>query len=188
MGRDIGRIREWWLWNRLPRDGASLGSLGRVGSKPTAASASAFTAVRNLEGFLQGKEESDVKGLVDRMGVMRGRGESGFVSGGEDEVGLAMARPKVDFEEAEGPAREGDPAHWIHVTNAGALCRGVIHGGAKFCLAPSGGCSFQSHQKKAAVQDNSVYLTAGTPGCGKVTGFTGWCAREEVFGNRWGEL
>jgi hypothetical protein len=31
-------------------------------------------------------------------------------------------------------------------------------------------------------------LTAGTLGCGKTTGFTGWCAREAVFGNWWGEL
>jgi hypothetical protein len=45
---------------------------------------------------------------------------------------------------AEGPAREGGPASWIHVANAGALCCGVIHGGAK----PAGGCTFQSQHKR----------------------------------------
>jgi hypothetical protein len=87
-----------------------------------------------------------------------------------------------------GPAREGDPASWIHVANAGALCCGVIHGGAKFSIAAAGGCTFQSHQKKSDVKDNLAYLTAGTLGRGKAVGFIGWFAREAVFGNRWGEL
>jgi hypothetical protein len=47
--------------------------------KPQASKASGFTAVRNLEGYLQGKDESEVEGLVDRMGI---GGESGFVDGG----------------------------------------------------------------------------------------------------------
>jgi hypothetical protein len=42
--------------------------------------------------------------------------------------------------------------------------------------------------KKADVKDDSVYLTAGTPGRGKATGYTGWCAREAVFENWWGDL
>jgi hypothetical protein len=42
--------------------------------------------------------------------------------------------------------------------------------------------------KKADVKDDSVYLTAGTPGRGKATGYTGWCAREAAFGNRLGDL
>jgi hypothetical protein len=84
-----------------------------------------------------------VEGLVDRMGVMGIGGESGFVDGGEHEAGLAEGRPKVEFQVAEGPARDGDPASWIHVANAGALYCGAIHGGAKFCIAPAGGCTFQ---------------------------------------------
>jgi hypothetical protein len=68
--------------------------------------------------------------------------------------------PKVEFEVVEGPAHEGGSASRIHVANAGVLCWGVIHGGAKFCSAPAGGCTFQIHQKKADVKDNSVYLTA----------------------------
>jgi hypothetical protein len=99
-----------------------------------------------------------------------------------------VGRPKVEFEVTEGPSREGDPVSWIHVTNDGAMCCGVIHGGSKLCIAPAGGCTFQSHQKKSDVKDNLVYLTAGTLGRGKATGFTGWCAWEVVFGNRWGEL
>jgi hypothetical protein len=31
-------------------------------------------------------------------------------------------------------------------------------------------------------------LTTGTLGHGKATGFTGWFAREAMFGNRWGDL
>jgi hypothetical protein len=89
---------------------------------------------------------------------------------------------------AEGPSRGGDPVSWIDVANDWTLCCGVIHGGAKFCIAPACGCTFQSHQKKADFKDNSVYLTAGTLGRSKATGFTGWCAREAVFGNQWGEL
>jgi hypothetical protein len=68
------------------------------------------------------------------------------------------------------------------------LCCGVIHGGAKLCIALAGGCTFQSHHKNADVKDESVYLTAGTPECDKATGYIGWCAREAVFGNRWGKL
>jgi hypothetical protein len=68
------------------------------------------------------------------------------------------------------------------------LCCCAIHVGAKICSAPAGGFTFQSHQKKSNVKDDSVYLTAGTPGRGKATGYTGWCAREAVFGNWWGEL
>jgi hypothetical protein len=64
----------------------------------------------------------------------------------------------------------------------------VIHGGVKFCIAPDGGCTFKSHQKKADVEYTSVYLTVGTLRHGKATGFTGWFAREAVFGNRWGKL
>jgi hypothetical protein len=40
--------------------------------------------------------------------------------------------------------------------------------------------------EKADVKDDSVYLTTGTRGRGKATGYTGWCAREAVFVNRWG--
>jgi hypothetical protein len=103
------------------------------------------------------------------MGIMGVGGESDFVGGGGDEVGVAVGRPKVEFEVAEGPARKGDPASWIRVANARALCRGVIHGGAKFFLAPAGGCTFQSHQKKADVKDILVVgrrlsLPAGSPG------------------------
>jgi hypothetical protein len=165
----------------------SLGSF--IGTRPQATKASCFTTVRKLEGYLQVKDEGEVEGLVDRMGVMGIGGESGFVGGGGGgEVGVAVGRPKVEFGVAEGPAREGDPASWIHLANSGALCCGVIHGGAKFCIAPAGGCTFQSHQKKADVKDNSVYLTAGTLGRGKAAGFTGWFTWEAVFGNWWGEL
>jgi hypothetical protein len=34
---------------------------------------------------------------------------------------VAVTCPNVEFEVAEGPAREGGPASWIHVANAGAL-------------------------------------------------------------------
>jgi hypothetical protein len=50
--------------------------------KPQASKASGFTAVRYLEGYLQVKDESEVEGLVDRMGVMGIVGESGFTDGG----------------------------------------------------------------------------------------------------------
>jgi hypothetical protein len=43
--------------------------------KPQASKDSGFTAVRNLEGYLQGKDESEVEFLVDRMGVMGIGGE-----------------------------------------------------------------------------------------------------------------
>jgi hypothetical protein len=122
------------------------------------------------------------------MGVMGIGGESGFGDGVEHKERASGGRPKVELEFAEGTAHKGDPAIWIHISNAVALCCGVIHGGAKFCIAPAGGCMFQSHHKKPDVKDSLVYLTAGTLGCGKATGFTGWCAREAVFGNRWGEL
>jgi hypothetical protein len=46
----------------------------------------------------------------------------------------------------------------------------------------------KGHQKKADVKDNSVFLTSGTLGRSKATGFTSWCAREAVFVNWWGEL
>jgi hypothetical protein len=58
-----------------------------------------------LQGYLQGKDEGKVEGLVDMMGVM----------------GIDVGRPTVEFEVAEGPAHEGGPASWIHVANAGAL-------------------------------------------------------------------
>jgi hypothetical protein len=36
---------------------------------------------------------------------------------------------------------------------------------------------------------NEVYLAVGDPrGHVKADGYTGWCAREDVFGNRWGKL
>jgi hypothetical protein len=104
------------------------------------------------------------------------------------EAGGAVGRPKLEFKVVEGPDCEGEPVSWIHEANAGALCCGVIHGGVKFCIAPAGGYTFQSHQKKADVKDNLVYLTAGTLGRGKANGFTGWFTQEAVFGNRRGEL
>jgi hypothetical protein len=119
--------------------------------KPQALKASGFTAARNLEGYLQGKDESEVEGLVDRMGVVGIGGESGFVDGGGHEAGAAAGCPKVEFEVAEGRSREGDPASWIHEANAGALCCGVIHGGgAKFYLAPAGmvAVHFKATRKK----------------------------------------
>jgi hypothetical protein len=58
----------------------SLGSF--IGTKPQAKKASGFTAIHNLEGFLQGTDEGEVDGLVDRMGVMGFGGESDFVDGG----------------------------------------------------------------------------------------------------------
>jgi hypothetical protein len=72
--------------SRQTRDAPSLGSL--VGYKPQAKSA--FTAVRKLEGYLQGKDDGDVEGLMDRMGMMGVGGESGFVGGGDNEVGVAV--------------------------------------------------------------------------------------------------
>jgi hypothetical protein len=57
--------------------------------KPQASTkVSGITAVCNLEGYLQGKDESEVEGLVDRMEVMGIGGESGFVDGGNTNLKL----------------------------------------------------------------------------------------------------
>jgi hypothetical protein len=158
-----------------------------VGSKARAASGPASMAARKLESFILGKEDEEVNYLAIRMGMVGVGGESGFA--GVVGTGVAGGRPKVEFDVAEGPAHEGDPDHRILITDAGAYCYGVIYGGAKVFLAPTGDCVYQSHQKKALVNLNAVYLTAGDPRiCGKTAGYTGWCAREVVFGNSWGEL
>jgi hypothetical protein len=44
-----------------------------------------------------GKDDSEVEGLVNRMGVMGIVGESGFVGGGGHEAGAVAGRPKVNF-------------------------------------------------------------------------------------------
>jgi hypothetical protein len=43
------------------------------------------------------------------------------LGGGGADGGVAVGRPKVEFEVAEGPAREGGAASWVHVANDGAL-------------------------------------------------------------------
>jgi hypothetical protein len=65
--------------------------------KSQASKASGFTAVRNLEGYLQGKDESEVEGLVDRMGVMGIGGESGFVDGGNMKQGRPRGALKLNL-------------------------------------------------------------------------------------------
>jgi hypothetical protein len=77
-------------------------------------------------------------------------------------VGVAVGRPKVEFEVTEGPSRKGGPTSWIHVANAGSFCCFVFRVGEKFFIAPAGGCTFQSHQKKADFKDISIYLTTET--------------------------
>jgi hypothetical protein len=67
--------------SRQTRISLSLGSF--IGTELQATKASRFTALSNLEGYLQGNDEGEVEGLVDRMGVMGIGGESGFVGGGE---------------------------------------------------------------------------------------------------------
>jgi hypothetical protein len=52
-----------------------------IGMKPQASKASGFSAVRNLEGYLQGKDESEVEVLVQDGSDGIG-GESGFIGGG----------------------------------------------------------------------------------------------------------
>jgi hypothetical protein len=80
--------------SRQTRISPSLGSF--IDTEPQATKASCFTAVRNLEGYLQGKDEGEVEGLVDRIGVMGIGGESGFVDWGKHEARAAAAgRPNI---------------------------------------------------------------------------------------------
>jgi hypothetical protein len=81
MGRNGDASGSGGFGIRQTRIVPSLGSF--IGTKPQATKASGFTAVRNLEGYLQGKDEGKVDGLVERMGVMGIGGESGFIYGGE---------------------------------------------------------------------------------------------------------
>jgi hypothetical protein len=69
--------------SRQNRIDPSLGIF--IGTKPPVTKASGFTAVRNLEGYLQGKDEGEVEGLVDMIGVMGAGsgGETGFIGGGK---------------------------------------------------------------------------------------------------------
>jgi hypothetical protein len=104
-------IEDWdasWSFPRLPRlprrqltsiMSATMGehiSSPRgsfIGMKPQASKASGFSAVRNLEGYLQGKDESEVEGLVDRMGVMVLMVSQASLMGGAGKAGAAAGRP-----------------------------------------------------------------------------------------------
>jgi hypothetical protein len=68
MGRNVECIRQRWLL-KSPNTDFSL-HWEFIGTEPQATNAPGFTAVRNLEGYLQDKDEGEVEGLVDRMGVM----------------------------------------------------------------------------------------------------------------------
>jgi hypothetical protein len=104
-------IEDWdasWSFPRLPRlprrqltsiMSATMGehiSSPRgsfIGMNPQASKASGFSAVRNLEGYLQGKDESEVEGLVDRMGVMVLMVSQASLMGGAGKAGAAAGRP-----------------------------------------------------------------------------------------------
>jgi hypothetical protein len=71
-----------------------VGVLSELSFKPRRLQASLlFVTLKNTTG----KDDSEVEGLVNRMGVMGIVGESGFVDGGGHEAGAAAGRPKVNL-------------------------------------------------------------------------------------------
>jgi hypothetical protein len=59
---------------------------------------------------LYGKDDGELEGLVDRMGMVGGE-SNGFAAVSEVGTGVDGGRPKVYFDMVESPAREGDLAH-----------------------------------------------------------------------------